>query len=153
MKTLPSGFWYTQYKRWRESHVSIKAGRRKYFFKRFYLLIFRKGKGKEEERERNINMRETSISCLLHIPNWGPGPQPRHEPWQRIEPATLQITGQCSIHWATPARAKVFSWRDGVVVKFVYKRTKMLRDDQVENVLQSISSGKRRKRQEQQFTP
>ena len=29
------------------------------------------------------------IDCLLHAPNWGAGPQPRHTPWLGIEPATF----------------------------------------------------------------
>ena len=37
--------------------------------------------------------------CLLHVPYWGPGLQPRHVPWLEIEPATLWFTGQHSIHW------------------------------------------------------
>ena len=41
-------------------------------------------------------------------PYWGPGPQPRHVPWLGIERVTLWFTGQCSIHWATPARAPFF---------------------------------------------
>ena len=47
------------------------------------------------------------ISCLSLTPNQGPGPQPRPVPWRRIEPATFQFTGWRSIHWATPARAKL----------------------------------------------
>ena len=41
----------------------------------------------------------------LKCPLLGPGLQPRHVPWARIEPATFWFTGQRSIHWATPARA------------------------------------------------
>ena len=44
--------------------------------------------------------------CLSHAPCWGPGLQPRHVPWLGIEPATLWFAGQCSICWATLARAK-----------------------------------------------
>ena len=43
--------------------------------------------------------------CLSRAYYWGPGPQPRHVPWLGIKPVTLCFTGQCSIHWATPARA------------------------------------------------
>lgn len=38
MRTIPLGFWYAEYKRWRkrdilrESHLSIKAGRRRHFY-------------------------------------------------------------------------------------------------------------------------
>ena len=69
----------------------------------FFSVIFREGKGERETAmcERNISVWHT----LLHTPTWGPGPQPRHVPWPRIEPATLLFAGQCSIHWATPARA------------------------------------------------
>ena len=68
-----------------------------HFFKDFIYLFLERGK----ERERNI-----SVWLPLHAPNWGPGSQPRHVPWLGIEPATLWFTGQHSIHWATPARAK-----------------------------------------------
>ena len=51
------------------------------FLKILYLFIFR-GRGAEEEGEgeKHRCVRETSISCLSHTPNWGPGPQPRHVP-------------------------------------------------------------------------
>ena len=42
---------------------------------------------------------------LIHPPQRGPGPQPRHVPWLGIEAASLWFMGWCSIHWATPARA------------------------------------------------
>ena len=41
---------------------------------------------------------------LTH-PYWRSGLQPRPVPWLGIEPATLWFAGQCSVHWATPARA------------------------------------------------
>ena len=47
--------------------------------------------------------------CLSHAPYWGPGPQPRHVPWLEIEPVTLWCADGHSIHWATAARALVFS--------------------------------------------
>ena len=51
--------------------------------------------------------RETSMcGCLSCAPYWGPGQQPRHAPWLGFEPTTPWFTGQCSIHWATPARAE-----------------------------------------------
>ena len=55
--------------------------------------------------------RETlaSIYCLLHAPNWGPGPQPRHVPWLGIEPANCQFTGQRSMYWATQPCLSFFS--------------------------------------------
>ena len=64
-----------------------------------YLFIFR-----ERERER---ARETSMcGCLSCTPNLGPGLQPRHVPLLGIKPVTLWFAGQCSTHWATPARAE-----------------------------------------------
>ena len=46
-----------------------------------YLFIFRKRRREgEREGEKHQCARETSISCLLHAPNWGPGLQPRHVP-------------------------------------------------------------------------
>ena len=35
-------------------------------------------------------------------PHWGP----RHVPWLGMEPTTLWFTGQCSIYWAMPVRAR-----------------------------------------------
>ena len=59
------------------------------FFLRFYLFIFREGKGK---RKRG---RETSAcGCLLCTCHWGPGLQPRHEPWLGIKTMTLWFTGR-----------------------------------------------------------
>ena len=67
----------------------------------FYLFIFREGKG------GNIPIgKKTSVcGCLLSAPYWGPAPQPRHLPWLGINWWPLKgFAGQCSIHWATPAR-------------------------------------------------
>ena len=75
------------------------------FFKRFYLVLER-GEGKE--KGRNINMQEKHQMVASRVPPAGePGPQPRLVPWPgiEIEPMTFQFTGECSIHWATPARA------------------------------------------------
>ena len=54
----------------------------KYIFKfilflRFYLFIFR-GRGREGGGEGREKERERNFGCLLHAPNRGPGPQPRH---------------------------------------------------------------------------
>ena len=51
-----------------------------YLFK-FYIFTFTE-RGREEEREgvKHQCVRDTSVDCLLHVPNWGPGPQPRHVP-------------------------------------------------------------------------
>ena len=67
----------------------------------FIYLFIERGKG---GRKRG---RETSMcGCLLSTSYWGPGPQPRHAPWLGIELVTLCFVVQCSIHWATPARAR-----------------------------------------------
>ena len=73
------------------------------------LFLERKGgrkRGKETLMCFSVSVRETSIGCLLHTPNWGPGLQPRHVPSWGIEPATSQFAGWRSIYWATPARAQ-----------------------------------------------
>ena len=60
---------------------------------------------REKEKERNIDVQEIhrSVGCLLHAPDWGPGPQPQHAPWLGIELATFCFAGRHSICWATPA--------------------------------------------------
>ena len=40
-------------------------------------------------------------------PNWRPGPQPRYVPWLGIKLAITWFAGQCSIHWAIPARVRM----------------------------------------------
>ena len=62
------------------------------FFKDFIYLSLEREGGRAKERERNIDVyaRDTLIRCLLHTPNWGSGPQPRHMPWLWIKQVTLQ---------------------------------------------------------------
>ena len=75
------------------------------FLKRFYLFIFREtGREGEREGEKHPCVRDTLTSCLSHIPNWGPGPRPRHVPQLGIDPATPWLAGHHSIHLVTPAR-------------------------------------------------
>ena len=62
-----------------------------FFFK--ILFIFREGGGREKEEEKHRCVREILIDCFSHIPNQGPGPQPRHVPCLGIEPATFQFAG------------------------------------------------------------
>ena len=50
--------------------------------------------------------RETSMCVASRVCYWGPGPQPRFVRWLGIEPATLCLAGQCSIHRATQVRAE-----------------------------------------------
>ena len=67
-----------------------------FFFNKYFTYLFLdRGEGKEQER------------LPLMCPYCGPRLQPMHVPWLRIEPVILWFTGQCSIHWATPARAQL----------------------------------------------
>ena len=64
----------------------------------FYLFLFlERGEGREKQRERTIDW----LSFAQ------PGPQPRHVSWWVFEPATSWFTVQCSVCWATPARAEI----------------------------------------------
>ena len=79
--------------------------KKKYFVlkkKDFIYLFLERGEEKKKERERNIN-----VWLPLARPHWGPSLQPRHVPWLGVQPVTLWLAGQCSIHWATPARARL----------------------------------------------
>ena len=67
------------------------------FFLRFYLFTFREWGRREKEGEKH--------SCVVAF-YWGPCLQPRHVPWLGIEPETLGFSGQCSVHWVTPARVQ-----------------------------------------------
>ena len=73
------------------------------YFKEDFIYFERKGREGEREGEKHWCATETSINCLSHSPNRGPGPQPRHVPWLRIKLAVFWFAGQSSIHWATPA--------------------------------------------------
>ena len=75
-------------------------------FLRFYLFIFRE-RGREREREGE---KHQCVVASRASPTWGPGPEPRHVPWPGIKPVTLWFAGWYSIHWATPARAKIISF-------------------------------------------
>ena len=75
-------------------------------FLEFILFYFlERGEGREKERERNV-----ICGCPLCAPYWEPGLQLRHMPWLGITLATLWFTGQHSIQWATPAKAKLVNF-------------------------------------------
>ena len=60
------------------------------------------------EREK-INVRETSIGCLPHVPGQGLKLQPRCAPWLRIKPVTLGLRDDAPTNWAIPPRAETES--------------------------------------------
>ena len=66
----------------------------------FIYLIFReRGREGEGKQVKHQCVRETSIDCFSHIPNWGPGLQPRQMPWPGIKLVTPWFAGQ-QTHWA-----------------------------------------------------
>ena len=65
-----------------------------FFFLRFHLFTCkRRGREGEREGEKHQYVRDISIGCLLHTPNWGPGPQSRHVPQLGIKSATFRFEG------------------------------------------------------------
>ena len=73
-----------------------------FFLKILFLFYFwREGKGRRQGEKHPM------CGCLSHAPYWEPGRQPRHVPWLGIEPTALWFASLCSIHWVTPARAKL----------------------------------------------
>ena len=116
---------------------------RKHFFplflKRFYLFIFREqGRERGREGEKHQYVRETSTGCLLHMPQLGTGPKPRHVPWLGTELVTLRFAGQGhSANWATPVRAEhVF-----LITFFLLK--KFIKHYYMANTLQSETSNQK----------
>ena len=85
---------------WKFHLISLKLSLFFFFFK---ILFLERGEGREKERETSM------CGCLSHAPYLGPGLQLRHVPWLGIELVTLWFAGQCSIHWATPARVHRFT--------------------------------------------
>ena len=79
-------------------------------FLNFLKLIFLEiGEGKKKGRE-------TSISCLSHVPQLGPNPQSGHMPWLRIKPATFHFVGWCPTNWAIPVRTAICFQRTKYIV-------------------------------------
>ena len=67
------------------------------FFQRFYLFIFRK-RG-ERKRGREMLVSERNIDRVPSVrPDWGPNPQPRHEPTPGIETVTFHSVGRRLTH-------------------------------------------------------
>ena len=71
------------------------------FKKRFYLFLDR-WEGWEKERERNISM---WLPLMCPLPGTGPTTQACALSGNQTN---IWFAGQCSIHWATPARALFF---------------------------------------------
>ena len=61
----------------------------------FYFTDSREREGKRE-RKRNIDVRETLIGCLPHMPQPRTKPQPKYVPWLGIERVTFLCMEQCS---------------------------------------------------------
>ena len=53
-----------------------------WIFKKYFIYLFFREKGRKGEREGEKQQceRQTLISQLLHVPQPGTGPQPRHVP-------------------------------------------------------------------------
>ena len=69
------------------------------------LLFLERGEERQKGRKRKHQWDWLPLASPQHSPNQGPGLQPRHLSWLGIKPAVLWFSGQCSIHWDTPARA------------------------------------------------
>ena len=70
----------------------------------FVPLFTLRERGREREREGE---KHHCVVASPTSPYWGPGPQPRHVRWLRIESVTPWFAGWHSIHWATPASAGI----------------------------------------------
>ena len=86
-----------------------------FFIKILFIFREREREG-EKDGEKHRYARDTSMGCLSHAPNLGPGLQPQHVAWLGIKPVTFWFTGQYSICWATPARDNVFLVRNECVL-------------------------------------
>ena len=72
---------------WPGAGITCSQGIPPEIFKDFIYLFLERGERRDKEREINIDVWDTSISYLMHTPNRGPGPQPRHVPWLGIKMA------------------------------------------------------------------
>ena len=79
--------------------------------KDFIHLFLERGERREQKREKTSMC--GCISCALY---WGPGLQPRHVLWLRIELVTLRFISPPSIHWATPARVSCYFFKNSFLI-------------------------------------
>ena len=76
-----------------------------YYFKFLFIYLFL-----ERRREGEREGEKHQCVAASRVPRyWGHGLEPRPGSWLGIELATPWFAGQCSIHWATPARAHIFN--------------------------------------------
>ena len=66
-----------------------------FFLKILFYFIDSRERGREREREEENYQceRETSLGCLLHVPQLGTQLQPRHVPRPGIKPVTFRFVG------------------------------------------------------------
>ena len=76
--------------------------------KRFYLFIFRQREREWEGRKKHQCEKETSIGCLVHVPQPGPNLQPRQAPWPGIKLAASRFAGWHPTHWSTLVGVSLF---------------------------------------------
>ena len=80
--------------------LGFSGGSFYFLFLNFIYLFLERGEGKEKERERNIN-----VWLPLMCPPLGTWPTTQACALTANQTGTLCFAGQCSIHWATTARA------------------------------------------------
>ena len=79
------------------------------FLKDFMYLFLERGEWREKDGKKPQCEKERHWLVASSVyPDQGPNQHLRHVPWLGIKLATLWFAGLHSIHWATPAKAKIF---------------------------------------------
>ena len=70
-----------------------------------FLLLWERKREREEGRERDIDVRrekqKLGASCIC--PDWGSNLQPRHGPWQGLNPPPVNVWDDTPTYWTTLA--------------------------------------------------